>query len=102
MAKMTYKMVLAEGISLQKLTIHHKNMPLTTDRVSATLYQNTSGRELNIAEDEVQVVVQATGNMVGLEWSLEITIEGEKLTEDPITQTTAPGGDASLNKSYPW
>lgn len=102
MAAMTYTLTLAEGMTLQNLTIHHKNMPLSADRVSATRYQSKKVRQIHVTEDKIEVFVQASGNMTGLEWSLEITIEGEKLTELPITQTTAPGGDASLNSSYPW
>lgn len=102
MAKMTYKMQLASGITLNNLIIHNCIIPLSKDRVSPTVYENTTGRELYITADEVSVFVEAYGTMIGLEWTLEIKIEGEKLTDDPIKQEVRANGNAGLTKKYPW
>jgi hypothetical protein len=101
MAKMTYKMELAQGITLTKVTIQNKEILLTQDQVSATLYQSTIGYNIYPTDGEVNVFVEASG-ITGLEWSLEIKIGGEKLREDPIKKSVGVNGKANLNENYPW
>jgi hypothetical protein len=100
MATMNYKLVLAEGMSLHKLVIHQLNVNVGNDRKSPTVYEGSG--TIYPTEDKILLHVEVSSPMVGLEWELDITVGGIKLTETPIKCRTTPSGKADVTLTLPW
>lgn len=102
MATLKFELTLVQGMSIDYLRFDNYT-PIQENNVLITgnVCKNKEPITVYPVSDKLHVEIEITGN-AGFEWQINIWMNGNKITDDPIKKTVNSAGRADYSDDLNW